>query len=288
MGKTIFELLTKEELNKIPIGEISFVAFDLETTGLFPPTNRVVEIGGVKFKRDRIEAYFNQLINPRCSIPKDAYYIHHISDEMVADMPRIEDVLPSFLSFIKDSVLIAHVATFDADFISCELARSNIVPPSNIILDTRNLTRFLFPYIPNYKLETISQYFGFEADGLHRALTDSTICFKIFRECIKRLKSGWNTPFYEIVKINGQLYKFNSYQFQRGEDGFLFIERVTKAIEKNEKIKIIYVNNFGEISERLIFPHAIIYYKENIYLNAFCYLRNEERSFRADRILKLF
>jgi len=100
-----------------------FVAFDLETTGLDPKKERIVEVGGIRFDRKGIVVHFSALVNPGKPMPEEASRINGISDEMLTGKPSIAEVMPDFLRFIADSAIIAHNAPFDCSFINAELER---------------------------------------------------------------------------------------------------------------------------------------------------------------------
>ena len=98
-----------------------FVAYDLETTGLYPDKDRIVEIGAVKFDRRGIIGRFSTLIDPGIPMPSDTTRINGITDGMLQGMPTLDEVLPDFLRFIQNAVLIAHNANFDGSFVNAAL-----------------------------------------------------------------------------------------------------------------------------------------------------------------------
>jgi len=130
-----------------------FVAFDTETTGLSAAEGRVVEIAALKFDfNGQIIAQFSELINPGGPIPPSAIAVHHITDEMVAGKPTIEEALPRFIDFLsgENNILIAQNALFDIGFINHEAIRRDIKLPRNVILDLIDLTKKTFPNLPTY------------------------------------------------------------------------------------------------------------------------------------------
>ena len=103
--------------------DTEFIAFDLETTGLSPDLNRIVEVGAVRFRLDGTELdRMEQLVDPRCVIPADVTEIHGITDEMVCGQPPIEQVLPEFVEFLgfPETILLAHKTP---TFVNQSLAR---------------------------------------------------------------------------------------------------------------------------------------------------------------------
>lgn len=161
-----------------------FTAFDTETTGLNAATAHVIEIGAVQFSKQGIMATYNVLVNPCCPVPPEAVQINHISNEMLQDCPLIEQVLPDFLSFIGSSILVAHNVGFDLSFINAELNRSGFNPLKNSAVDTVQLSRQIFPQLPNHKLQTLANCLHIDAGTAHRAQDDARVCMKIFQLCL--------------------------------------------------------------------------------------------------------
>lgn len=162
-----------------------FTAFDTETTGLHPEENNVIEIGAVKFDIDGILDKFEILINPACHIPEEVTKVNHITDSMVADSPTIEKVLPDFIKFIDTSILVAHNANFDLNFINAELLRCNMPVMRNKTVDTLNLARWSYPMLGKYNLQFLAQKFSIGVENAHRADDDARVCMEFFLKCIK-------------------------------------------------------------------------------------------------------
>ncbi|MBN2703101.1 MAG: 3'-5' exonuclease [Pontiellaceae bacterium] len=100
---------------------MKFIAFDLETTGIRPSADRIVEIGAVKFEGSCPLEGYGTLVNPRCPIPVEASAVNGITDEMVCGKPLIGDVLSDFADFCGDLPLVAHNAPFDYKFLLCDI-----------------------------------------------------------------------------------------------------------------------------------------------------------------------
>ena len=168
--------------------ETTFTVFDTETTGLEPKTNRVVEAGAIRFDARGIISRFNVLINPGMPMPAEVTKINGITDAMLAKQPAAAVVIPDFLRFIGDSVLIAHNAQFDINFMNEELARLGKPPLGNKVIDTLLFAREVFPGLPNYKLQTLATKFGITAIDAHRAEDDARVCMELFLVCVKALR----------------------------------------------------------------------------------------------------
>lgn len=163
----------------------TFIAFDTETTGLRPETDRVLEIGAVKFNKTGILDKFETLINPQKPIPPECTEINHITDEMVKDAPLAKDALSSFVEFIKDGILIAHNATFDINFINSELEREKFKTLGNKVIDTLNVVRWAYPLLGKYNLQLMARLMNVNVEDAHRAYDDARVCMEIFTKTIK-------------------------------------------------------------------------------------------------------
>jgi DNA polymerase-3 subunit epsilon len=166
---------------------MDFIAFDLETTGVNPQEDEIVEIGAVRFVGSQAQEGFGQLINPGISIPPDAQAVNGISDEMVEGKPSIEEILTDFAEFCGDLPLVAHNAPFDYKFLTAAINRTKGAAPKGVVLDTLPLARKIFPRLPNYKLWTLVRHFNFPSAAFHRAEEDSSYCGMLFAKIIETL-----------------------------------------------------------------------------------------------------
>jgi len=163
------------------------VAFDLETTGLDPVRDRIVEIGAVKFDRKGFVARFSTLVNPGIPMPTEAGRVNNITDEMLAGKPGIGEVMPDFLCFIRDTVLAAHNAPFDCGFINEKLKTARLPFPSlpNPIADTLVFSRDRFPGLKSYSLQNLARELRIPARDAHRAEDDARLCMELFIRCME-------------------------------------------------------------------------------------------------------
>jgi DNA polymerase III subunit epsilon len=164
-------------------------ALDTETTGLFPDTGRIIEIGAVRFNKDGILETYNKLVNPGCTISSEVTRINHIDNTMVLSCPPIDVILPTFMDFIGDSILIAHNANFDLDFLNAELLRSNFTRLKNNAIDTLEFSRWAYPKLSKHSLQFLAQAFAIDVKHAHRAEDDARVCMEIFFQCLKATAS---------------------------------------------------------------------------------------------------
>ena len=163
-----------------------FVVFDLETTGFSALNNRIIEIGAVKVSGGQIKERFSTFVNPKEPIPFRIEKLTGINDSMVIDARTIEEILPEFLEFSKDCVMVAHNADFDMSFIMRNCERMGIEKKFTI-LDTVNLARILMPGLKNFKLDTVAKALGVSLLNHHRAVDDAECTAGIFLKLIEML-----------------------------------------------------------------------------------------------------
>ena len=155
------------------LSQVTFCVVDLETTGSSSAVGGITEIGAVKYRGGEEVSRFSTLINPGQPIPANIVMLTGISSSMVADAPRIEDVLEMFLDFVQGTVLVAHNARFDVGFLNAALERHGYDPLSNAVVDTVTLARRLVrSEVPNCKLSTLAAHFNFPHQPVHRAMDD--------------------------------------------------------------------------------------------------------------------
>ncbi|NLL93821.1 MAG: PolC-type DNA polymerase III [Clostridiales bacterium] len=165
----------------------TYIVFDLETTGLSALTDSIIEIGAVKIQGGKIVDHFSEFVNPQKPIPYKIENLTGISDEMVLDAQTIDDVLPRFLDFCKDSVMVAHNADFDMSFI-LHNAKKLGIPYDATYVDTVAMARILIPTIARYKLDNVAKALGIPLEHHHRAVDDAGCTAKIFVKFIEMLK----------------------------------------------------------------------------------------------------
>jgi len=261
----------------------TFVAFDTETTGLWAPVNRVVEIGAVKFRlgTDGAEC-FQTLINPERPMPEEVIRVHGITDDMVAGAPAVAQVLPGFVEFCgQESVLIAHNAPFDISFLGWELKRSDMKFGANRILDTVDIYRRLFPGLPGYSLLSLARFFKLGTAQEHRALGDAQYVRSLFVHAIQKLE-GVTTA--KVLDKTLTVYRMNHALGQPVALPPQYSE-LEMAQKENRRVEIVYGMAGKEPTSRIIHVREIFLQGPRVYLNAFCERARAERTFRLDRVV---
>ena len=164
----------------------TFVVFDLETTGFSPIQDKIIEIGAVKVEQGKITERFSTFVNPKVPIPFKITQLTSINDSMVMDAPTIETVLPDFLEFVGDAVLVAHNAAFDVSFIE-QNCRYQDIQPDFTSLDTVAMARILMPTLSKFKLNIVAKALNISLENHHRAVDDAGATAEIFVKFIQML-----------------------------------------------------------------------------------------------------
>ncbi|MFG6324049.1 MAG: PolC-type DNA polymerase III [Lachnospiraceae bacterium] len=165
----------------------TYVVFDIETTGFSPVTNRIIEIGAVKVVNGQIVDRFSTFVNPEVPIPFEIEKLTSINDSMVIDAETIETVLPKFLAFVGDAVLVAHNAGFDVGFIKENARRQNISADFTYV-DTVAIARTLLTGQAKYTLDAVAKTLKISLENHHRAVDDAECTAEIFVRFIEMLK----------------------------------------------------------------------------------------------------
>ena len=266
------------------IDETEIVIFDTETTGLDPQGgDRIVEIAGVRFRGKEKLATFHSLVDPEREICEAAFKVNKISQNMLRGAPKIKEVMPGFLKFIKGSCLCSYNAGFDLGFLDNELKIIGQGPLEDVVVvDVLKMARRLLPNQERYALWFIAERLGIKNKQEHRAFSDVEMTYDVFHRLKDILQSKGildYISFTRLFSINPHLLE--NILAQR-------LSEIQEAISLGVKIKIRYLSSSGvEVTEREVMPKEIRQENNQSYLVGFCSLRNDERTFRIDGILHL-
>ncbi|GAA1790853.1 MAG: DEDD exonuclease domain-containing protein [Actinobacteria bacterium] len=190
-----------------PLHEVTFVVLDLETTGGSAHADHITEIGAVKVRGGQVLGEFQTLVNPRVPIPAVISMLTGITDSMVALAPRIEAVLPSFLEFIGDAVVVAHNARFDTSFLKAAALATGNRWPEPVVVDTVYLARALVTRdeAPNHKLASLARVFHARTTPDHRALHDAQATVDVLHGLLARVGSLGVTTLEELATYSARV-----------------------------------------------------------------------------------
>jgi len=167
--------------------DTTYCVLDLETTGFSPRTEKITEIGIMKLKDGEVIEKFSCFVNPEKPIPQKVVEVTNITDDMVKDAEKIEQVFPKMLEFIKGSVLVAHNAKFDIGFLKY-VAKDLGYEFDFTSIDTLSLAKDIFPNLKRYKLGRIADELGIKVEVAHRALDDVDTTVKVFKVMLEKIK----------------------------------------------------------------------------------------------------
>jgi len=157
----------------------AFVAIDVETTGLRPLKQRVIEIALYRYQDGKLVERFESLVNPECSIPAFITNLTTITNGHVADAPRFPDIAADVTAFIGDALLVGHNVAFDVSFINAELKRADCAQLVNERLDTMGLSMRLLPGVRKASLDRVAAAVGLSPRKIHRAGRDAELTAEV-------------------------------------------------------------------------------------------------------------
>lgn len=225
-----------------------YVIFDLETTGISPNYDEVIEISALKVKGGEVVDEFNTLVNPGRKIPFGATQVNGITNAMVAEAPAFSHVLAEFLDFAEGLVLVGHnIARFDMKFIWRDAEQYFGEIPQNNYVDTLQVARKHLPQMEHHRLVDLAEHYGISSEGAHRALNDCYMNQKVY-ECMvaemreaqqkrveearKKASEGVEVqqrPQHFTVKIRGVVERIT---YQNPENGYTVLKCAVKSYKE--------------------------------------------------------
>ncbi len=187
------------------------VSLDIETTGLDPNTDSIIEIGMVKFSDTRVEAEYSQLVNPRKPIPAFITNLTGITNSMVLNQPYLADVLPDVIDFVGDAIILGQNIAFDLSFFyKAKILRANRS------IDTYELASVLMPSAPRYGLGSLAHQLGVIQTNAHRASDDARVTMEVYQRLIAKIDELPIDLIAEIVRLSEALDWGGRLPFQWG------------------------------------------------------------------------
>ena len=244
----------------------TYCVFDTETTGFDPRKNDMLtEIAICKVKNGEIIDEFTTFINPERNIPKEVQELTHITEEMVKDAPTIEEVFPKILDFFGDSILVAHNADFDINFLQFFAEKLGYSERfNNLIIDTLMIAREIYYYLPNKKLGTIVEDLGIELEGAHRAINDTRATAKMFIRMCEDLEK-------RNIDVNNYAHSEKNVAEVMAEKAYHIIIFAKNYVGLKNLYKIISYSHLHYFKKKpKIFKSMLNRYKEGLLLGSAC------------------
>ncbi len=305
-----------------PLRNVPLAVFDVETTGACPRWgDRIIEIGIVRYEHGQPVARYEALVDPRRPIAAGVTALTGISQAMVAGRPTFQERLAEILPLLSGAVLVGHNVRFDLAFLIAELRRTGLslaeavscVPPTQPpvpgfleslfpepepgvglpvslpdrpaalphVLDTVRIARRRFGRGGN-ALQRLSRRFGIYPAVAHRALADAEATGLVLERLLEPL-GGFGAMLVDVMQAQGGALRLEKLQ---SEPEPLPIE-IFDAIEARRPVRMIYLDREARRTERIITPVHIRRRRGTAALVAHCQLRNEQRTFKLDRIVTL-
>lgn len=269
---------------------IPIVVLDTETTGLYPGLgHRVVEIGAVRLENWQPVAEFSQLIYPERPMDAKASAVSGISDADLLGKPTFAEVEPALSAMMDGALLVAHNASFDAGFLGMEyfIARragsrpAELSGPRQPVLPNPWLCTLLLArrhfYFGRNNLGHIAHKLGVRMGRAHRALNDVYMTAEILKRMVRQLEKQ------KLETVGDLLHAQGEPVFTPPPPNPFLPEPVAEALENGRQLRILYLGEEGE-TERTITPLYPSEHQGVGYLVAHCHLRQDQRTFRLDRI----
>lgn len=219
----------------------TYVVFDIETTGLSKEKEMITEIGAVKVADGKIIDRFSTFVNPQRPISAEITKLTGITDDMVKDAPTIENVLPEFLKFCEDTVLVAHNASFDTGFIRIAAERAGLGELHHTIVDTLELARALLPELNKHKLDIVCEHLGVTFNGHHRAVNDAEATAEVF---IKFLDMLAEKKIFTLDEINVLASRTVNYKKLRAYHAIILVKNYTGLRNLYELVSMAHIDYF--------------------------------------------
>ena len=275
-----------------PLDAVTFAVVDVETTGLDPVAgDRVCEVAVVHGRAGAILDSWSTLVHPGRPISRGAQRVNNITNTMVRGAPPFAQVAPDLLARLEETVLVAHFAAFDLGFLNHELALLGLAPtllPAWVV-DTCAVARRRYRFKSN-SLDFLSSRLPVrDARPAHRALADVLTTWNLLCWFLADLRARGVrlATLGDLLAVQGPLDTSPRQAFAVGPAPAPAGDvppLLAQAIAGGHTLQARYMSADGSVSERRITPRQVTVERETLYVVAYCHLRNEERTFRLDRL----
>jgi DNA polymerase III epsilon subunit-like protein len=273
-------------LSDLKLPDLSFVAFDTEATGYSNVSDRLVEIAGERFRwRDGVwvtESVLEELVHPGRPIPAEVVAIHGLTDADVADAAPAVEALDRFFAFAHDALLMVHYAAADVGMMAFAYVRAGRVAPEAFVLDTWPLSHKLVPGLRNYALDTLAGELALPLPT-HRALPDARTTRELFEHCVGRLGKPAEISVGELFAVAGPpltLAEFAALPIELPEA----LAPIARGLAERRDVVIEYRGGSKGRAPRRVTPSHLFARQGRVFLEGYCHMDREMKSFRLDRI----
>ena len=271
-----------EEAIGLAVRDLPLAFVDVETTGLWAGRgDRICEVAVVVYQGGREVRRFSSLVNPRRPISPGAAAVNRLSDAQVRDAPVFAAIAAEVANALAAGVPVAHNAPFDLSFLAHELQLAGLPPAAAGAIDTLALARRLLP-CPRYGLGELARYLALRVPGqAHRALADALTTRELLQRLLERPPLSHGARLADLLALQGGPARWPS-----DDGGVLALPpELAEWVRPGRRLRIVYVNADGQQTDRLVEPNEVYASGNAVYLVAYCHLRQEQRTFRVDRIV---
>jgi len=260
-----------------PLDGVTLAVVDVETTGLSPRYgDRICEIAVLRVEGEREQA-FESLVNPGRPISPGAAAVHRITGDEVRSAPSFQALAPSLWPLFDGAVVLAHNAPFDLGFLAAERHYLGLPPLDNLVLDTLALARSYFDF-PRNSLGLIAEALTIPPTVRHRAMADVRTTLSVADRLLEDLAGRGLTSIHPLLSRATELVR---------DDPPPLPSTLVDALDGRRRLRLRYLTGGIIQTVREVEPLEILPFGDYLYLRAYCHLRQDERTFRLDRILEL-
>ncbi len=247
-----------------------YVAFDLETTGLYARRDKIIEIGAVRMRGGKEIDRFQTFVDPEMPLEKRTTELTGITDDMLKGAPKIQQALPQFLEFVGGSVLVAHNADFDTTFIRHACKAQNITYNLTSV-DTLTISQNLIPDLHRFSLDQVAKHFSLADFNHHRAGDDALVCGTIMGKLMEKLQQ---MGVGDVQSINGAMLPLRP-QFRRNHPTAMKCQHIVLFAKNQMGLRNLYqliseanLNHFKKFPR--IFKSELMKLREGILVGSAC------------------
>jgi DNA polymerase-3 subunit epsilon len=235
--------------------DFPIIAIDTETSGQYPIQDDLCELAAVKSIAGQVVDTYQTLVKPRGIMSDFIIGIHGITNEMVAKAPPIQEVLPKFMNFVADGVIVGHHSPFDLGFLVYDIEKQNLPIPSQPALCSSLISRNAIVGPANHKLQTLVKYLGLDGGQAHRALDDAKACLQLLFKCFE--KKGVET-FADAFRLQGSPLWWQDFSIYGKTLQSQQWAKVIQAIENKKNLEIIYSGGSMKGKKRVVQPVSVV------------------------------
>ncbi len=253
----------------IELNKASYCVFDFETTGLSARYNKIIEFGAVKIIHGMITERIDILVNPGVPLPKKIVEVTNITDDMLKDKPMIGEVIDKIMTFIGDSILVTHNASFDIAFLNQALIDLGREPIKNGVVDTLTLSQYLFPTSRGHRLGVLCRNMEVEYDekSAHRADYDAYVLAEVWQTMLVKLtKDNLHLKHFELTKLEA---KKELIEHLRPRHVIAFAKNLAGL---KDLYRLVSISNIEYLAKVPKLPRSVLnQYRENLIIGSACF-----------------